>query len=556
MESTDTSSSDVISPARAESDAGTPRGLFVRKSSGLVRELGIRDAFAINIGGVAPTGIVGFAFLATTSLFPQADITWPLVIAFLGTAVLCLMYSQLVATMPRDGADFIYSARVIHPALGAAVGFAFLITFLFLGCAIWITLFANTFLPFVFTTLGSVFHSNALSTFAGTLSEKGWVVGVSCLLSLLTGWLLMKRVGVIARTTYYAVGFGILAIVVLILEVVFHSPGTFRHAYDAQVGSAGAYTQLIAAAHKSGLATGVTTAAVLASIAQVNVFYGGVTYANYTGGELRKPGWTFRAATLLCLTITLVLSMAAWLAVKHVLGLSFIQASGWLSTNDPASYAKVVGGVNAFLPNYVLMIASNPVSKLIIAFGFLGGAAAIVLATAAVLSRLLFALSFDRILPPAVARVQEKSHAPAVAAGILTVLMFAASLLTIYTSVLTTLRNLSLVLSGVFVISSIVATILPWRRRDLYDQAPKVVGRQIFGVPAITVIGAVSAIYWAAALYLGATKTQVSGGYDTTSIMTLVGTCVVGLIAYLISRIVMSRKGLNLDLALHELPPE
>jgi basic amino acid/polyamine antiporter, APA family len=556
LESLGTSSSDVVSPPSGDSDVVAPRGLFVRKSSGLVRELGVRDAFAINIGGVAPTGVVGFAFLATTALFPQSDLTWPLLIAFLGTAVLCLMYSQLVASMPRDGADFIYSARVIHPALGAAVGFAFLITFLFLGCAIWLTLFANTFLPFVSQTLGSVFHSHALTTFAGTLSQKGWVVGVSGALSLLTGWLLMRRVGVIARTTYYAVGFGILAIVVFILEVVFHSPGAFRHAYDTQAGSPTAYTQVIAAAHKAGLATGVTAAAVLASIAQVNVFYGGVTYANYTGGELRKPGWTFRASTLLCLAITLVLSMAAWLAVKHVMGLTFIQSSGWLSTNDPTSYAKVAGGVNAFMPNYVFMIASNPVSKLIIAFGFLGGAAAIVLATAAVLSRLLFALSFDRILPPAVARVREKSHAPAIAAALLTVLMFAAAVLTIYTSVLTTLRNLSLVLSGVFVISSIVATILPWRRRDLYDQAPKVVGKQIFGIPAITVIGAVSAIYWAIALYLGATKTQVSGGYDTASILTLVGTCVIGLIAYVISRIVMSRKGLDLDLALHELPPE
>jgi amino acid transporter len=173
-----------------------------------------------------------------------------------------------------------------------------------------------------------------------------------------------------------------------------------------------------------------------------------------------------------------------------------------------------------------------------------------------VLSRLLFALSFDRVLPTAVSNVRAKSHAPMTAAAIVTVLLFGFTLLIVYTSILQITRNFTLIAAGIFSISSFAAAILPWRRRDLYAQSPKVLGNRILGLPAITVIGGLSCIYWLVGLYLGATKAQVSGGYDTTSVITLVGTCLIGAVAYVISRIALARKGLNLDLALHELPPE
>lgn len=532
-----------------------PSGLFVRKSSGLVRELGVRDAFAFNIGGVNPTGIGFFLFIILAG-FPGADITWPIVIAFLGTILLCLMYSQLVATMPRSGADFVYTSRLLNPALGAAVGIAFFISILIGTLAVNVEVLANTYVPFIFQTLGNVFHSHALTTFAGTLAEKGWTIGVAIIICLITGALLVKHVGVIARATYYAVGLGIIAVVVLILEFLFHSPGSFRAAFDAHVHNPHAYQQMIAVAHKQGVTTGVHASAIIASIALVNFLYGGATYANYTGGELRKPGWTFRFSTMLCLGITLVLTLLAWLTMKHVLGLAFTQSAGWLSSNDPGGYSKVAGDVTAYIPSYVLLIASNPVSKLIIAVGFATGVLSLIFAAAAVASRLLFALSFDRILPTAVADVRPKSHAPLAAAALVTILTIVTTILVVYTSVLQATRNLGLVLAGVFVISSFAATILPYRRPDLYARAPKMLGRNVFGLPSVTVVGFASLVYWGVALYLGATRTQVSGGYDTTSVLTLVGACVLGFVAYGVSRYSLRAKGIDLDLALHELPPE
>jgi amino acid transporter len=171
------------------------------------------------------------------------------------------------------------------------------------------------------------------------------------------------------------------------------------------------------------------------------------------------------------------------------------------------------------------------------------------------MSRLVFALSFDRLLPTWAADVSEKSHTPIIATTISTLGIIAVCLLSIYTNVLAVFRNLTLLFLLIYVISSVAAAVLPYRRRDLYDASPKLFGN--WGkVPVITIVGISSAIANGIIAYLAATKTQVSGGCSTGSIITLVLTATVGGLAYLISKISMRRQGLDLKLAMTELPPE
>jgi APA family basic amino acid/polyamine antiporter len=532
-----------------------PDGLFARKSSGLVRELGVRDALSINLGSLAPTGI-GFFFFAVLAGFPGTDLTWPLIIGFVGVVLLSLMYSQLIAAMPRSGADYVYTSRILHPILGSAVGLAFFFAILIGSGAVAVDVLANTYLPFVFQTLGNVFHSHGLTTFAVTLTEKGWTIGVSLVICLITAWFMLQRVAIMAKAIYYAVGISIAGLVILILEFLFHSPGAFRHAYDHHLANPRAYQQLITAARHAGLKTGVSIGAVFASVALVNFVYGGATISNYTGGELRKPSTTYRSAALACCGVAFVLVLLAWLAMRHELGLPFTQSAAYLSATDPAAYGKLAGDVTAFVPSYVLLIASNPVSKVIIALGFAVGELAFVLVTGMVMSRLLFAMSFDRLLPSAIADVRPKSHVPMKATVLLVTLLFIFTLLVVYTSILSAVRNFGLIVSAVWAIVSFAAAIMPWRRPDLYERSPKVLGGRLLGLPALTVVAGLSCVYWMFATYLAATKTQVSGGYSTTSIIYLVVACGAGVVAYGVSRVGLRRKGLDLTLAMHELPPE
>ena len=533
---------------------GAAGGLFVRKSSGLVREIGLRDAFAINMAGVNPTGI-GFFFFVILAGFPGTNLTWPIILTLGAAILLSAVYSQLTATMPRSGADYVYISRIFHPFLGAAVGVAyFIVLALTLGANV--AVLVDTYLPSCFQTLGSVFHVSALTSFGNDLAgHTGAVIG-SCVVMLAIGILMLRRVQLAARATFWAFVLGLVAVAILVFEFLFHTSGAFRTAFDHHVGSGQAYSALIASANHQGIRTGVHWSAVWASVALAFGLYGGATYANFTGGELSRPGWTYRLSTFACLAVAFVATLAAWLTLEHTVGLRFLQASASLSTNDPTAYGKLAGGISAYVPSYGLLIAGDPVTKILIAIGFPAGVFSLCVAVALIMSRILFALSFDRVLPTAVANVRPKTHAPLTASVITIVAGILTAVLTIETTILTVTRNSYLALVFIFALSSLAATLMPWIRPDLYGQAPRMLGPDRKGIPAITLIGAVSTVVWSLLLYLAATKTQVSGGYDAGSIITLAVMCLAGGLCYLISRGWLKTKGVSLDLAMHKLPPE
>jgi amino acid transporter len=529
-------------------------GLFVRKSSGLVREMGLRQALAVNIAGVNPTGI-GFFFFIILEGFPGTDLTVPMLVAVVGAIVLSAVYSQLVAVMPRSGADSIYASRTLHPAIGAAVGLGiFWATLISFGGNA--AVFGEQYFPFVSQTFGAVFHSNALTTFAVTLSGKTGSLITALVLMLVIGGLMTRSVATIGRFIFWTFVIATLGALVLIFEFLFHSHTSFVHAFNHAVGNPGAYAQLVAAAHHAGVTTGTHWSAVWSSVALTSVLFVGVTWANFSGGELRRPGRNYRIATFAGLAAMFSLFFLSWITVRHMTGLGFLQSSAGLSAANPAAYAKAAGSVTAYLPSYGLLVAGDPVTKILIAVGYAAGIVGLGAVFALILSRLLFALSFDRLLPTKVADVDKRMHAPLWAIGITMLLGVLAAILTIETSLLSVSRNAALITFATFAIAGLTAAVLPYRRRDLYNQAPRMIGPDIAGVPMVTFVGIATALYWGFLTYLAAAKTQVNGGYSTSSVITLAVMCFSGAVCYVVSRVWLGRKGLNLNLALHELPPE
>jgi len=524
-------------------------GLLVRKSSGLVREMGLRQALAVNIAGVNPTGI-GFFFFVILQGFPGTDLTLPIVIALVGALVLSAVYSQLIAVMPRSGADSVYASRTIHPAVGATV-WATVISF-----GVNSAVFGQQYFPFVFQTLGEVFHSHSLTTFATTLSGKTGALIVGLAVLLVIGALMTRNVGTIGRFIFWSFIVATLGALILIVEFLLHGHGAFVHAFNHTVGAPTAYTQLVTAAHHAGVRTGVSSSAVWSSLALTSVLFVGATWANFSGGELRRPGRNYRISTFAGLAVMFVLFFLSWVTVEHMVGLSFLQSSAGLSAVNPAAYAKAAGSVTAYLPSYGLLVAGDPVSKILIAVGYAAGILGLEAVFALILSRLLFALSFDRLLPTKVADVDRRFHAPLWAIAITMILGTAAHVLTIETTILSVFRNAVLITFATFTIAGLTAAILPYRRRDLYQLAPRMTGPDVFGLPMVTIVGSLTALYWGFLTYLAAVKTQVNGGYSTASVISLIVMALSGAACYLVSRWWLRRTGLDLHLAMQELPPE
>lgn len=525
-------------------------GLFTRQASGLVRELGVRDAFSVGIGGISPASFPFVIFLAVAA-FPQTDLTVPLLIGAAVSVLTALTYSQLVTTLPRSGGDYVYASRVFSPFFGAALGGALFIA-LCLGIGPVPVLIATQFIPYLVNTLGDVFHIHSWTTLAISsqtteLIVTLCVVGFCFLISL-------RRTVTVTRVTFLTFIGAALALVIASFIFLFTSSGSFAGAFNAFAHSPGSYGRVIASAHHLGLQTGVKTSAVLSTTPFAALVFLGLTFGVLPGGEIRRPSNTYLWSVMAALAATTFLTIFYWLTLRGAVGLHFIQSSGWLSSTNPAAYGKATPVV-AFPGEYGLIAAGDPVTKIIMGFGFIAGVIGNVLAYVLVISRLIFALSFDRLIPQWAASVREKSHTPVIATVIATLGIIAVCLLAIYTSVLTVFRNVTLIFLVIYVISSFAAAILPYRRRDLYEASPKLFG-SAGKVPVITIVGGASVIANGIIAYLAAVKPQVSGGYSTGSIITLAAVAGVGAVAYVISRLTLRRQGVDLKLAMTELPPE
>jgi amino acid transporter len=264
---------------------------------------------------------------------------------------------------------------------------------------------------------------------------------------------------------------------------------------------------------------------------------------------------TTKISTLLALAAGVVMYLVGWLALRHVAGLPFLQSANWLAANNPDAYGHLTSAPTT-ITFYALLLSSDPVTKILMAVAFPAATVAIIAAYMLVLSRIAFALSFDRLLPTFMSDVTEGRHVPrnSYLLSVAGFVVFVA--LAIYTSFLSVFRDLTLLSAIGFALVSLAAAVLPYVKRDLYEATPRAFKGSWLGLPPITVIGAISTIVNVWMAYIVATKPQITGGYSLGSVLTLIIVFGWGLAAYVIALFWTKGRGLGFGLATRTLPPE
>jgi APA family basic amino acid/polyamine antiporter len=110
--------------------ASVPAKLFARKSTGLVRQGGLIDAFIFNSSASWMFGTLIFA-LSTIVAFQGSDLFSAEGIAFIFALAIAAMYAILTSIMPRSGGDYVFNSRIIHPVFGFSFSFSLTIWQLF-----------------------------------------------------------------------------------------------------------------------------------------------------------------------------------------------------------------------------------------------------------------------------------------------------------------------------------------------------------------------------------------------------------------------------------------
>jgi amino acid transporter len=98
--------------------------LFVRQSSGLVRNVSVTNALFFNVAAFVGVGLTLYPIFYTLGDVPvwkHAGISayaWAAIITGLFCVVLAMIFSSLTSVMPRSGGDYVFTSRIVHPFLG------------------------------------------------------------------------------------------------------------------------------------------------------------------------------------------------------------------------------------------------------------------------------------------------------------------------------------------------------------------------------------------------------------------------------------------------------
>lgn len=534
---------------------GTHSGLFTRQASGLVREIGIPAAVGISIGAVAAANML-IAFPIGMTAFAKADFYMPLVIGGIVWVMAMLAYRHLVVAMPRAGGEYMYVSRILSPVAGAMAGIGTALVLIY-------TLAANVhvaavFAPFMMESLGSAFNSSALTEAAGHITSNLAVLLISLGIMVAVGLMGLLSLKRLAQILIAMIVVQLLAFIFLAALLAFHSHADFVHAFARYSKHPGAYQHLIALGKSNGVAYGVGIAAAAGLVPLLVLAYSGVLYSNYVGGELRRPGRTFLYASAISIGLLFLAWAGIWALMRGTAGLHFMQAQANLSAGDPTAYGKVTTLNSEIGPfGYGLMLAGDPISKILFGLAVPVASVGVAIAFVAVITRVLFALAFDRMLPVGVAKVTERTHTPIVAIGIVVVIGAGFCALLTYANLTNIFGLLSLFLALVLFSGALAATFLAHRRPDLVLKPGETEVSRWLGIPRSTWAGGITTALVLFTIVELLLHQEAYGKLNAESITTLAVVLLAGPIIYLIARgLRRQRNQLDLSMAMHDLPPE
>jgi len=533
---------------------GGGAGLFLRRATGLVREISPFDGFLLNTVGLN-VGIGSlFLILQAQSFFPNGNMV---IASLIGTLLMGFtivwVYSEFASAMPRSGGDYVFTSRVLNPFLGFLLGWnqAFWLIFFWIGFNAW---FVFTFaIPTALQVLSSATGNSGMASLATTISQPVWVFILGTILNIFFAFLVLTRryFGWQRLSMLFAVG-SLIVIAVLLLVNGSDLPAR----WDAFVAKAGGlkYGQIIPAASAAGYSFpkngGFDLGATLLMLPWVFFVVGfGATPAQL-GGEIKRASRSMWVAIFgAVLASGLALTVIAWIATQ-VLGTQWLGALGAVPSDKLGLPSQP--GIN-FIGS--LLAGGNVLLLVIIGLGFIAWAINGTPASELQATRYMLAGALDRMIPRALGDVDDRWHSPVKAVVVCTL---GGELAIVALSFIPQASLLGALLSQMiaFIIVSIAGVIFPYRMPAVWQSAG---ARRIFGLPLISVTGAASAVVLAVMLFVFVVNPSINGVFGVTHTISLIASAAVvvaGAIWYVVATRINRAQGVDSALLYKTIPPE
>jgi basic amino acid/polyamine antiporter, APA family len=563
--------------------------LFVRQSSGLVRNVSVTNALFFNVAAFVGVGLTLYPIFYSLGFVPVwkfggiSEYAWAAIVAGIFCTILALIFASLTSVMPRSGGDYVFTSRIVHPFVGWLESWSLVIA------SILIIAFE---VPLVLRNLqitariigigaGGHFFKNANTWFT---DSTGGITGSPGFIGSLVVLLVIGAVCVLPTRTFHRVvtglaGFGVAGFITMfIFGLAATSRTAFEHNLPQYTG--GVTAAKIAASGKADFLAGnshhffsdLFSTTVFPFMLSILLFqFIGFQYSAYIAGEVR--GNVRRGVTIALLGALAIGVLANSLYVDAI--------SNHLGFGTNVSWGASYWGFNSHLsalpmgqPNSMPLLAAVanhglwPIWMLI---SLAGTVFPFLLCPVYInfISRMQLAWSLDRQIPEWFGRVNERLRAPlnAIIAtlGLTAVFLFFQSYNALPHFLATTGNKLNLAGTAWF---AIVMALLTWtlpgvnallvrfRRPDLVRNAPFAKA-----LPWLGLAWLVFPVWIYVFAVIKPIETSLRGTaklhyLETNGILDALVFFGIGLVIYIVMRLRAQSAGVDTKMLFTELPPD
>jgi basic amino acid/polyamine antiporter, APA family len=540
--------------------------IFLRKATGLVRAWSVTDAFIYALFSI--NLITLGLYIISQMYYLEGGLLETMIISAILIMSQVVVYSGLIAVMPRAGGDYIWQSRI----LGGAVGFILAVTGWWFILWLWVPLYADMLRHIFFVPLLAI---------AGATDAALWFVETAGALFLvcviLIGFVTLvisRGMRWYSRVQKFCFFVGMAGLAVVFLFLLLGDTASFRAGLESQwpvlygVSGGGLYEATLAAGEEAGAVlplVGGTLGLIFLAMPYIVFFnlwpnWGATLYGEVRGAtDFKRNFWGMAGA----LIVTTILGVIFFLLISRTISWQFFVSANAAYWNYRWGFTDVVPPLGPVWPYPVLLAllitGSRPLQFIVIlamSMWFFGWAGTVFLSS----TRVIFAAAFDRLLPEKVAEVEPHSRTPIYALLLMAVpsLLIAA----LYSWNIGNFQSLTLtatlVIAITFLGSTIAAIIMPYTHRELYEASP-IAHYKIAGVPLISVAGVIFAAFLVFLIYqwLIDPNGLYGIGYQNTSSMIFVGSLyLMAALIYFGFRSYRQREGLDIDKVYQAIPVE
>ena len=522
-------------------------GLYVRKSSGLTRNVSSTDAFIANLVGMGILVNIFWVVYASAS-YPGADLRATVFTALIVNVLVAYVYWMLSTSMPRTGGDYVWVGRIFHPSIAFMTNVVFVVIMI-----TWAGLFpyltAAFKLQMLFTNLAITTGNQSYAGIATALGDPNTIFIIGAIIVtfvVLTMFLSVKNIFriVIALFAVQAVIF-----VIFMGMMLTTSNAAFVAGFNAKSGTT---VNSIVQSGTSLNGSPITFSPDQTAIGLVYTMLSFIGYANsaYFAGEVKgDPRKSQGLAIFVSPIIFAFLIYILYASIYNVFGHDFLVASALLFVNGKSPLPSIPS------PAYLIsFITSNPILAVLVPLGLVLNNIGFAIVYFFVPTRNIFAWAFDRVIPVKFASVNKRG-VPIYAVLVYAIIAYFSLWVTVYTTWFSYLYYANF---GWWIAVAIVmaaAAIFPFKRKDIFGSSPKIVTYKLGPVPLLTIVGVVGIFL---SLFISYSTILPSfNGFPINPIyvVSMLFVMVAALIVYAISYFYQKSRKVPVDLASKELPP-